>query len=292
MSTDNPGTNITVAGDWSKPATVLIEKISAAIGGYAKPFQIRRVAHAEADAAKITAAAEIEVTELHQRAMRRFIAEETKKQHNIEDITAKALPDIGADAKPENMEDDWITNFFDKCRIISDAEMQSLWAKVLAGEANSPGSYSKRTVNFLASLDKKDASLFTSLCGFCWMLGDLVPLVIDEQAPIYNTKAIDFVTLTHLDNLGLVNFQPAGGYLRSHVQKHETVHYYGIPILLELPDNTDIFNICKCLLSSIGRELAPLCGSQPIPDFTDYVLSKWISQGLVVSSPFPRVGPH
>ena len=34
------------------------------------------------------------------------------------------------------MEEDWIANFFDKCRIVSDSEMQSLWARVLAGEAN------------------------------------------------------------------------------------------------------------------------------------------------------------
>jgi Protein of unknown function (DUF2806) len=48
--------------------------------------------------------------------------------------------------------DDWITNFFDKCRIVSDEEMQQIWAKVLAVEANKPGTYSKRTVNFLSSV--------------------------------------------------------------------------------------------------------------------------------------------
>jgi hypothetical protein len=49
------------------------------------------------------------------------------------------LPELTEAATPEKLEDDWITNFFDKCRLISDEEMQTLWSKVLAGEANAPG---------------------------------------------------------------------------------------------------------------------------------------------------------
>ena len=61
------------------------------------------------------------------------------------------------DQREEAMSDDWIANFFDKCRNVSDREMQDLWARVLAGEANTPGSYSKRTVNFLTTLDSEEA---------------------------------------------------------------------------------------------------------------------------------------
>ena len=86
-------------GDLSKPANTLIKKISAAIGGLYKPFQIRRVAQAEADADKIQAAAQIEITKLQHRAISRLFAEEAKKQHNIEAITLKALADVGPEPK-------------------------------------------------------------------------------------------------------------------------------------------------------------------------------------------------
>jgi hypothetical protein len=132
------GNSLINLGDLSKPANTFIKKISDAIGGLYKPFQIRRVAQAEADADKIRAVAQIEITELQHRAVSRLFAEEAKKQHNIEAITLKALPDIKSDSLPENVEDDWIANFFDKCRLISDEQMQSLWARILAGEANSP----------------------------------------------------------------------------------------------------------------------------------------------------------
>ncbi len=78
---------------------------------------------------------------------------------------------------------------------ISDDEMQTLWAKVLAGEANSPGTYSKRTVNLLSDLDKKDALLFQSLCRFGWFIGNFTPLVFDPQAEIYNKAGINFAMI-------------------------------------------------------------------------------------------------
>ena len=104
----------------------------------------------------------------------------------MEDIIAQAVPDVNEEAKPDAMENDWIANFFDKCRLVSDSEMQSLWARVLAGEANAPSTYSKRTVNLLSDFDKSDAELFTKLCGFGWMIRNVVPLVFDEDAEIYN----------------------------------------------------------------------------------------------------------
>jgi hypothetical protein len=157
MSDENSIIKVDLGGI-SKPATVLIEKISDAIGGLFKPFQIRRVAQAEADADKIKAISNIEITELQYRALTRLVAEEAKKQHNIESITLKALPDLEPDANPDQMDDDWIANFFDKCRLISDEQMQSLWARILSGEANSPGKFSKRTVNVVAGLDKPEAA--------------------------------------------------------------------------------------------------------------------------------------
>lgn len=58
------GNSLVNLGDLSKPATVLIEKISDAIGALYKPRQIKRIAQAEAEAEKIKALAGIEVTEI------------------------------------------------------------------------------------------------------------------------------------------------------------------------------------------------------------------------------------
>lgn len=269
-------------GDLSKPATVLIERISDAIGGVFKPYQIVRVAKAEAEAERIRAESQIQVSDLHRRAFHRFLEEEAKKQKNIEDITYKALPQLGEKSRPEKVEDDWITNFFDKCRIVSDSEMQSIWSRVLSGEANSPGSYSKRTVNFLSSLDKTDASLFTNLCTFGWVIGNLAPLIYDVRAEIYNRRDITFSSLEHLDSIGLIQFNSITGYRRIGLPKRFSVFYYGQPILLELhKESENEMDIGHVLLTQVGQELAPICGSRPDGDFLEYVLKKWKEKGYI-----------
>jgi hypothetical protein len=286
----NDGNSLINLSDISKPATILIKKISDAIGGYFRPYQIRRVAKAEAEADIIKAKAEIEVTDLQRRALVRFVAEEARKQENIEQITQKALRHLEDTAKPEDMENDWVANYFDKCRIVSDEEMQSLWAKVLAGEANSPGTYSKRTVNFLNSLDKTDADLFTSLCGFGWFLGDVVPLIFDVRQPIYNDRGINFNTLSHLDDIGLASFEGVSGFKRTGLPKRVTISYYGIFLNVELEKETDNdLEIGRVLLTKTGQQLAPICGSNPVDGFQNYVIERWINKGLILSSPYPRV---
>jgi len=283
------GNSLINLGDLSKPATVLIEKVSEALGGYFKPYQIKRVAKAEAEAEIIKAQAQIDVTDLQRRALGRFIVEEAKKQDNIEKITQKAIPELKDSATPQDVEDDWITNFFDKCRIISDDEMQSLWAKVLSGEANSPGSYSKRTVNFLGSLDKADANLFTSLCGFGWFLGDVVPLVFDVKDPIYNKNEINFNSLIHLDDIGLVSFNNIASFTRLGFPKQVTISYYGTPVNLEFqkPEGNEL-ETGRVLLTKTGQQLSSICGSKPVNGFADYVIARWAKKGIILSSPLPN----
>ena len=106
---ENPLVNI---GELSRPVTTLFERSSDAVGGLFRPWQIRRVARAEADASMIRAKSEIQITELHQRAFHRFIDEEAAKQTNMENILLKAIPHVDEEkSDPENIETDWLTNF-------------------------------------------------------------------------------------------------------------------------------------------------------------------------------------
>jgi hypothetical protein len=277
------GGSIIKFDDLGKPATTLIEKIADAIEGIYRPYQIKRIAQAQAKADKIKAKTEIEIHNLQKRALSRFVAEESKKQDNMEKITEKALPLLNKDSEPQKMENDWITNFFDKCRIISDEEMQIIWARVLAGEANSPGAFSKRTVNLLSSLDKKDAKLFTQLCGFQWELTKNYVLIFDEHALIYNNKEINFETLNHLANIGLISIYPFG-YNLTGVSKKGKVSYFGKVVLLELKkEKENEFSIGKALLTNVGEQMAKICGAKPVDGFFEYVMEKWEKDGLKVS---------
>jgi len=267
---------INFGGDITKPADTFIKKVSKGVVGIFGPYQIKRRAKAEAEAAVIKAQAEIQITELHRRAMHRFIEEEAQKQKNIEDITNQAIPLLSEKSDAEKMNDDWVTNFFDKSRIVSDKEMQGLWARVLAGEANEPGSYSKRTVNCLGDLDKVDADLFTKLCGFGWEIGNVVPLIFDDQAKIYSENGITFNALSHLESIGLIQFDSLSGFCRLKLPKKFDVLDHGQSLQLEMPnDEGNELQLGSVLLTRVGQELAPICGSKPVDGFLEYVKEKW-----------------
>jgi hypothetical protein len=171
---------------------------------------------------------------------------------------------------------DWITNFFDKSRIVSDSEMQSIWASILAGEANSPGTYSKRTVNFLGDLDKRDAELFSALCIFGLFIGSFTPLIFDSHASIYTDKGLNFNTLTHLDNIGLIQFNNFTGFKRINLPKKFSVSYCREPLELEMEKEEDNqLPIGVVVLSQVGLELASVCQVPGLDGFFDYVKEKW-----------------
>jgi hypothetical protein len=273
---DDKSTSLVNLGELSKPANTLIKKVSSAIGGVFEPWQTKRVAKAEAEASLIKAKTDIEITDLHRRAMHRFVDEEANRQENMEEITKKSLPHLNEESNPDNMEDDWVTNFFDKSRIVSDEEMQTIWAQVLAGEANNPGSYSKRTVNLLGDLDKRDAELFQALCRFGWLVGDFTPLVFDPHATIYNDLGINFESLSHLDSLGLIQFNGISGFSRQGLPKNLVVAYCGKLLTLTMnkeKDNT--LSIGKVLLTQAGKELARISNVPGVEGFYDYVKEKW-----------------
>jgi uncharacterized protein DUF2806 len=259
-------------GKLSKPADTLIKKVSAAVGGIFEPWQIERVAKANAKAELIKSESDIEITDLHRRAMHRFVEEEALRQENMEKITEKALPKLQEDSDPNKMEDDWVTNFFDKSRIVSDDEMQDLFSSILAGEANEPGSYSKRTVNYLSDLDKKDADLFVSLCRVGWMVGYFSPLIFDPEEQIYNEIGLNFTTLTHLDSIGLIQFENISGFIRKGLPKIFGVSYCGNKLILTMEKETDnSLPIGKVLLTKVGLELASVCKATGVDGFEDYV---------------------
>ena len=223
----------------SDPASTLIKKIATATGAVFEPAQIKRIAKAEATAEviraetrvevqKIEARGAIEIQDVRQRAAMRWIAEETRRQQNIEAITGKTIPMLNPAAEPDKLDDDWLVNFFDKSRLVSDDDMQNLWAKILAGEANKPGSYSKRVVAAVSTLSKSEAGSFNILCSFGWMIGgQLTPLIYDVTSDVYNNHGLGFDSLAELDTIGLISFAGVAIFTLTFPSRQIGTSYHG-----------------------------------------------------------------
>lgn len=257
----------------------LINKVSSAIGKLYEPTHIRRIAKAEVDA-NIIKAKGAEEEALIKRALDRFAAEETRKQLNIENITESAIPNLSENAKPENIDNDWITNFFDKCKNISDLEMQGIWSSILSEEANTPSKFSRKTINLLADLDKKDAMLFRAFCSYVWKIGILTPVIFDVDHPIYKDNGITFDSLSHLASLGLIHFDHLAGFSRTNINIDVfNIYYYGQCLTLKKKDSSSTtIPFGHVNFTVFGAQLAEICGSEPVHGFYEYAASKFTEQ--------------
>ena len=271
----------------TQPATLLVEKVSNAIGRHFDPSQAIRMAEAEAKADRIRTVSqvetEIEVAELRQRAAERFIQEQMRMQSNMEMITARAIPHLSDDAEPDKIDDDWVANFFDKSRLVSDDRMQELWAKVLAGEGNHPGRFSRKTVNLIADLGAKEAELFQALCRFTWVINRTIEaLIFDEQLDIYNQVGIKYDSIRQLEALGLVHFEGLADVNIKGLPQSTSASYGARQVVLSFPNSSEnTLKIGRVIFTQFGRELFPITGATVVDGFFEYVYDRWAEESLV-----------
>ncbi|WP_242064971.1 DUF2806 domain-containing protein [Enterobacter roggenkampii] len=250
----------------SQPGTKLIEKVSDAIGVLYEPTRIRKKAKAEAEAKRTELISRLELEGIEKRAVERFLKRETKRQENIENITIQAAQNLSETDNVTDIDEDWIEAFFRECEDINDEQMQTLWGRILSEEAKSKGSFSRRTLKLLSTLNKEEANLITFFGKFVWQASNLTPIITQDKTG--STEGITFSDLAILDSLGVI--QQGFGYNLNFNQKTSHLLYYGIPVIVEFKQDdptTWTFSTGVALLTPIGVELMKICGSIPDLDY-------------------------
>ncbi len=178
---------------------------------------------------------------------------------------------------PRKSPDDWLRHFFGKNRSVSNEQMQALWARILAGEANSPGSFSRRTLNILDDLDVDHAHLFSRLCSFCWHINGPTPLVYDFTISdnIYSRNGLTFANLSELESLGLIRFDNLSGFILYQLRRTVPTSYFGKELALVLPNETNELKVGSVMLTKPGLELFDVCQPEEVPDFFECVRERW-----------------
>ena len=249
-------------------------------------------AEAAAEVKKTEARGIIEVNEMLRR--QGLLAE--WQQGNINNIVrlADGMMPLGDAEKFRNMNKDWVADCLDKCKNDSDEEMQSLWAKILVGEADKPGSFSKSTVDAVSKMSKKDALLFTDFCQFVWFNeqeGNTL-LVYDFFDEIYLDSDLFFEMTQQLAHLRLVSQSDPAGYSSMFFTPSVVWAYHGDSVYLNLPSGSSgllsqakrfkgkhLMHVGHVLFTEAGEQLYCICGAQKNDAFFQYVLEKWKDLG-------------
>ncbi len=190
-------------------------------------------------------------------------------------IIDKALDHLDEGVDIREIDLDWRANFFDKCRIVHDDEMQTLWAKILAGEANNHGAYSKRTVNSVAEMDKREAESFTHFCGYiCEIKCDNKIELMLLHLPFEDFRfKMSKEELNHLESIGLIRHNDIP--ITITLEKPIEVSYYGESIRFGIyKEDIHLIPTSDIELTQIGEELYPISGCEKIDGLFEHVCNE------------------
>lgn len=178
MSDDEPSNLpavLNIDTNLTKPIERAVGIIEKSLGQLWKP--VGRVFNAYADGV---------ATGIEARAARRIEIEGIRHQQNIEAITRKTMAYVQCEEGEEPSED-WIRQFFLFAQDCSEDNMQHIWAKLLAGEIDSPGAISRRLLNCVRLMSQDEAQAFMRLSQHIWTIKEatgptMYGMVIDYVA--------------------------------------------------------------------------------------------------------------
>lgn len=97
--------------------------------------------------------------------------------------------------------------------------------------------------------------------------------------------SINFDILSHLDDIGLINFDSMAGFALLDMPENFRVVYHDCPVDIKMPLGKKDFEIGAAILTYSGKQLAPIAGSKPSLNYFEYILSEWVKRNYVASIP-------
>jgi hypothetical protein len=138
------------------------------------------------------------------RSEQRELLQTVREQHNIEAIVRDAVEFLPRTVDDKPVEEDWVAEFFEQCKNISNEKMRTVWSKILAGEVAQPGSFSRRTLSFVRQMSESEANLFTKFCAFVWSDSASKMFSIADYSMIGAEFDVTRTELMELQSLGLI----------------------------------------------------------------------------------------
>jgi hypothetical protein len=243
----------------SAPVTKLIEVAAAGCGKLYEPTGIVRKARAEGEAMVILEEAKSRGSDIARRSAQRLLDVEERRQGNIDSVLRQAaglLPDTVSE-KP--VDRDWSARFFSEVQDIGNEEMQTVWAKLLAGEVTQPGAFSHRTLWVVKNLAPIEAALFNTLCKNSFRTlddADPSPFVGIPDQTFWEGLGFTYMELQQLQNAGLVVNEPMG--LEQRGVTHTVLRGPTVSLLLEAEKPTSL-RLGEVSLTVAGAELSRIC---------------------------------
>ena len=309
-----------VAGPMLAPWKARREAEARRITALGDAGALRIIASAQVEAREALASADVDIQgeiSIAETVSQRIRFQEEKRHRNIGSVVRQTAELLGDKEVPDQEQDhDWTARFFNYIQDVSSEEMQSLWAKVLAGEIDRTASVSIRGLSILRNLDQATAKLFQRLCSCC-VIYIIAGHIEDARVPSLGRNAgenslqkfgLAFGELNILNEHGLIigdynswyDIKMCIGISTPGLGQQNAI--LRIPVRFEdrywvlVPSNQRTlgseYRLSGVALTQAGKELSQIVGCEPVPEYRQALASFFASQNLVmteVSGPEPHV---
>lgn len=130
-----------------------------------------------------------------------------KKEHkNRAQIIYKAVKLLEKGDNPEKIKDDWLIEFFDLCKNVSDEELQFVWGRVLQKECTEDGKSSLRLLRTISDITKNEINMITKIAkniNYATANSEYWGIVCSEMQ-FLETIGISFDEIMELEELGVI----------------------------------------------------------------------------------------
>ncbi len=268
--------------DLGPAAKELVTRVFDCVFGIAAPFGKLVHAHVDVGSERVRRRGEV-TTEAEITELRAFIASNARERmefHRVGAIMGKTAPMLEPTSDPNRIDRDWILEFYDAARLVSDDEMQSLFARILAGEANRPGAFQKRCIPFLESLEKEEAQLITRLCSRVVSL-DGRPVLAPNS--VRGTPEQGVLTSEEMARLMTIGFLQTTGSVWENLHGmpfpngEATIVYFGEErtFVPKTQQGTHLIYLGERDLTAVGAQLSRIAGAVKIPGYLDELIAAW-----------------
>lgn len=289
----------------------LIGEVSKGIGSLFRPHNIRAETSAESDklvaleGARAQAEANTDLLkletklskiallagsdiELIERAKRRLLIQEVEGQTNVENIANLAIPLLPAVVSDEPLDEDWRRRFFRYAEDVCAADMQQIWARVLAGEISTPRSYSLKALEVLRSLGSKEAELFRKICRLAFSDGT-VPVPNGDINTGLKDLGIEYREILALRDFGLIHEGDTISVTMQSDSLTNILFYNGA--IVELSSETPLRgkSYTVVIFTAAGRELMKLMSNDPQDAYLKSLNNTFIPKGIKLRK--GKIGP-
>lgn len=197
-----------------------------------------------------------------QKAEQRKRVEEIQQEININTIINLAEEELlrsQQEAVAEEVDSDWLLRWRDYAKNTKNDELRNFWARTLAGEIKSPGSYSLRTLDFIKNLSQDEAISISKLGKFS--ISNFI-----FKCPILAEKGIDFNFLLQMDDLGVLSGVQGGEVsgLTLNLKSQSQDRFFNVitnrnkVLLVESDDQHKTLSLGCYKISRIGTEILSL----------------------------------